>query len=108
MASKDWESLRDQIETAVRDQLAGLTNGTIEELQGPVREAANRLVVAIRRGPAGQKLVDEIRDELALRLLEKEIEARDAYSKVFDIILGTGLNLLFSGAIAGLSSIKTG
>jgi len=106
MASKDWEGLRNEIEGALRDQLGGLIEGSIDDLEGPIRDAANRMVVAIRRGPTAQPLVDEIRDELALRMLEKEIHAKKAVGNVMDVVLGVGLNLLFKGAIGGLSAVK--
>ena len=104
--SKDWEGLRNEIEAALKQELAGLVDGSIDDLDGPVREAANRLVVAVRRGPAGQALVEEIRDELALRMLEKQIKAKQAVGNVMDVVLGVGLNLLFKGAIGGLAAVK--
>ncbi len=104
--SKDWEGLRNEIEAALKQELAGLVDGSIDDLDGPVREAANRLVVAVRRGPTGQALVEEIRDELALRMLEKQIKAKQAVGNVMDVVLGVGLNLLFKGAIGGLAAVK--
>lgn len=104
--SKDWEGLRNEVEAALRQELSGLIDGSIDDLNGPVRDAANRLVVAVRRGPAGEKLVAEIRDELALRLLEKQIKAKQSLNGVFDVVLGVGMNLLFKGALGGLAAVK--
>ncbi len=107
MAQTDWIGMRGGLETALKSEISKLVGGSIEDLEGPVRDAANRLVVAIRRGPTGAELVAEIQDELMLRMAEKKIAAKVAYSGVFDIVLGTGMNLLFSGAIAGLAAVKT-
>lgn len=105
--SKDWEGLRNEIESAIKAELNGVVDGGIDALNGPVREAANRMVVAIRRGPTAQPLVDEIRDELALRMMEQEIKAKASVGSAMDIVLGVGLNLLFRGAVGGLAALKS-
>lgn len=106
--ANDWVGMRDGVEKALRQELNTLVGGAIEDIDGPIRDAANRLVVAIRRGPAGEALVGEIRDELTLRMVEKQIAAKAAYSGAFDIALGVGLNMLFNGAVAGLAAVKPG
>ncbi len=104
--ANDWVGMRDGLDKALRQELNTLVGGAIEDIDGPIRDAANRLVVAIRRGPAGEALVSEIRDELVLHMAAKEIKAKAAYANVFDIVLGTGLNLLFNGAVAGLQAAQ--
>jgi len=98
--------LRNDLERALRQELNTLVGGAIEDLDGPIRDAANRLVIAVRRGPAGEALVAEIKDELALRMAEKQIMAKAAYGSVFDVVLGVGMNMLFNGAVAGLAAAK--
>jgi hypothetical protein len=104
--STDWNGLRNEIESAIKNEVNGVIEGGIADLEGPIRDAANRMVVAIRRGPTAQPLVDEIRDELSLRMLEKQIKAKAAVGNVLDVVLGIGLNLLFKGAVGALGSVK--
>lgn len=106
MASKDWEGLRNELQGALTAELAGLIDGSIEDLEGPIRDAANRLVVAVRRGPTGEVLVGEIRDELALRMVEKQIKAKQSVNNVMDVVIGVGMNMLFRGAVGGLAAVK--
>lgn len=108
MASKDWKGLSESLEAALRTEVNKLIDGGVEKLNGPIQKAANQLTVAIRRGPAGEALVEEIRDTLALYIIEEKIAVKQAYEGVFDNVLGMGLSLLFNGATAGLGAWRSG
>lgn len=99
----DWTKLRDGFETELFNGIGSLVDGGIEALDGPIREAANRLTVATRR--KRMDLVEEARDTLTLAMLEQKIRAKEGMSGVLDIFLNGGINLLVNGAIAALGAI---
>jgi hypothetical protein len=101
---KDWEFVRNSMETSLKKGLAEIVEGGIADLDGPIREAANRLTVAARR--KRQDLVDEARDTLALAMMEQEIRAKAGFEGILDFALGAGINLLVDGAIAGLGALS--
>lgn len=94
---------RDKIEAALRAELSRLLADTVDTVDGPIREASNRLVVAARRGR--RDLADEARDQLALAIEERKLEARAGMSLTLDTILTRGVGLLFDGLVAGLTGL---
>lgn len=104
--STDWNAIRNAVEEALKGQVNSLVDGSIGNINGPMREAANRMTVAIRSGPTGEKLIPEIRDQLELSLRIEEIRLKAAAQGSLNMILGIGLNLLFQGVTAGLGAIK--
>jgi hypothetical protein len=94
---------RDAVEAALKAELARLLDGTIDSVDGPIREAANRLVVAARRGR--RDLADEARDQLALALEERRLAARVGFESTLNVVLQRGIGLLFDGLTAGLASV---
>lgn len=104
--AKDWEKVRDGLEASLKGELAGMIDGSIADLNGPIRKASDLLTVAIRRGPAGAELVEEIKDTLALAMLDQKVKAKAKVSGVMDVVIGTGLNMLFQGAVLGLQDLK--
>jgi hypothetical protein len=94
---------RDSVEAALKAELSRLLDGTVDQVDGPIREAANRIVVAARRGR--RDLADEARDQLALALEERKLAARAGMDSTLNIVLSRGLGLLFDGVVAGLTGI---
>lgn len=94
---------RDGVEAALRAELSRLLEGTVDQVDGPIREAANRLVVAARRGR--RDLADEARDQLALELEVRKMSARAGFQSTLDLVLQRGIGLLFDGLTAGLAGI---
>lgn len=100
----DYSAARDQIEAALKAELSRLLDGTVDQVDGPVRDAANRLIVAARRGD--RALADECRDQLVLELERARMSARSGMESALSVILGRGIGLLFDGLVAGLSGIR--
>ena len=94
---------RDAVEAALRAELARLLDGTVDQVDGPIRDAANRLVVAARRGR--RDLADEARDQLQLELDAAKLRARSGFESALGVILQRGIGLLFDGLVAGLAGI---
>ena len=94
---------RDAVEAALKAELSRLLDGTVDAVDGPIREAANRIVVAARRGR--RDLADEARDQLALALEERRLSARIGMESTLNVILGRGIGLLFDGLAAGLAGL---
>lgn len=94
---------RDAVEAALRAELSRVLNGTVDAIDGPIRDAANRLVVAARRGR--RDLADEARDQLALELETRRLAARAGMESTLNVILQRGIGLLFDGLTAGLAGI---
>jgi len=99
----DLSGARDQVEAALRAELARLLDGTVDAVDGPIRDAANRLVIAARRGR--RDLADEARDQLALALEERRLKAREGLQSTLSVVLGRGVGLLFDGLAAGLAGL---
>ena len=97
----DMSAARDAVEAALKAELARLLQGTVDQVDGPIRDAANRIVVAARRG--NRALVEEARDQLALALEERKMAARFGLQSTLDVILQRGIGLLFDGVVAGLA-----
>jgi hypothetical protein len=94
---------RDAIEAALRAELSRLLDGTVDQVDGPIREAANRLVVAARRGD--RALAEECRDQLALEIEMAKLNARAGLESTLSVVLGRGIGLLFDGLVAGLAGL---
>lgn len=94
---------RDSVEAALKAELSRLLDGTVDAVDGPIREAANRIVVAARRGR--RDLADEARDQLALALEERRLAARVGMESTLNVILQRGVGLLFDGLLAGLAGL---
>jgi hypothetical protein len=104
--AKDWGIVRDSVEGALKSELAGMIDSSINDLNGPIRKASDMLTVAIRRGPAGAELVEEIKDTLAIAMLDQKVKAKKHVTGVMDVVIGTGLNMLFQGAVLGMQDLK--
>lgn len=96
----NMSAARDSVEAALRAELSRLLGGTVDQVDGPIREASNRLVVAARRGR--RDLADEARDQLAIALEERKLAAREGMESTLNIVLQRGIGLLFDGLTAGL------
>lgn len=94
---------RDQIEAALRATLSELLAGTADRVDGPIREAANRLVVAAHRGD--RALADEARDQLQVEIQMAQLDARAGLESTLSFVLTRGVGLLFDGLTAGLAGI---
>jgi hypothetical protein len=94
---------RDGIEAALKAELARLLDGTVDAVDGPIRQAANRLLFAAQRGR--RDLADEARDQLALALEERRLAARAGLEATLAVVLGRGVGLLFDGLAAGLAGL---
>ena len=94
---------RDGIEAALKAELARLLDGTVDAVDGPIRQAANRLLFAAQRGR--RDLADEARDQLALALEERQLAARAGLESTLSVILQRGIGLLFDGLTAGLAGL---
>ena len=104
MSSTDWNKVRDSLKGSLTTQLAALIDGTAADLDGPVREAANRLTLAIQTGD--KELVDETRDQLALYLVQNQMRLKGTLSDSLGLVLGVGINFLVDGALAGLGAVR--
>jgi hypothetical protein len=99
----DMSAARDAVEAALKVELARLLDGTVDQIDGPIRDASNRLVVAARRGR--RDLADEARDQLALELEAAKLRARVGFESTLGLVLQRGIGLLFDGLVAGLAGI---
>lgn len=99
----DVTAARDAIEAALKAELSRLLDGTVDQVDGPIRAAANRLAVAARTGR--RHLAEEARDQLALELETAKLRARSGLEDTLAIVLGRGIGLLFDGLVAGLAGI---
>lgn len=97
---------RNSVEDALKAELSRLLDGTVDAVDGPIRDAANRIVVAARRGR--RDLADEARDQLALALEERKLAARVGFESTLNVILQRGIGLLFDGVVAGLAGVRAG
>ena len=96
--------LVDAMEAGVKDILAELIDGTVSDLDGPVREISARLTMAARRNRPD--LVQASKDQLLLIVLEKELTLRSTADGWLDTMLNVGINALINGAIGALASAK--
>ena len=96
--------LIDELESGLKGLLNELIDGSIEDLDGPIRLIAERMAMAARR--QRMDLVEMCKDQLALIVLEKELRLRSEADGWFETILGIGINALISGAIGGLGRAR--
>lgn len=101
---QDLEAVAAGLEGGLKTLLGQLIEGTISDLDGPIRETSMRLAVAAKR--KRQDLVDASKDQLALLLMENEHRLRAEAGGFLDFALTAGLQLLFDGAVAGLSGLR--
>jgi len=103
-ASEQFKPLLGSIDTGIKDILGQLIDGTIEDLDGPIRDISNRLAFAARR--KRQDLVDASIDQLAIIALEKRLRIEGMGSNTMQVLLSMGVNALINGAIGGLGSVR--
>lgn len=101
---QDMAGLGDALAGEVRNILGSLIEGSIKDLDGPIREISARLAMAAKR--KRPDLVEACKDQLSMIVIEKELEVRSGVGDAFDSILNLGLNALVNGAIGGLGAIK--
>jgi len=99
-------AVRDELVKALEAELSRYIDGTVDQLNGPIQQMANHMLVAARRGR--MDLVDECRDQLIVAMEERKLAAREGMASVLDLVLTRGINLLFSGLVAGLAGLKPG
>ncbi len=102
--TQDWKFLGSALEGGLKELLSELIDGSIKDLDGPIREIAARLTLAAKR--KRKDLVDECRDQLALIIIEKELRLKAGAGELWEMVLGVGLNALVNGAIGGLGALK--
>lgn len=102
--ANQYQPLLDSMESGLKDILNSLIDGTIEDLDGPIREISARLSLAARRGRSD--LVAACKDQLQLVVLEKELRLRSEADGFLDTFLSMGINALISGAVGGLGSLR--
>jgi hypothetical protein len=103
MANK-FQPLVDAMESGIKDILGEIIDGTITDLDGPVREIAARLTMAARRGRPD--LVEASKDQLTLIVLEKELRLRSEADDFLDTVLKVGINALINGAVGALATAR--
>lgn len=101
---QDIKGLGDALSLGLKDLLGELIDGSITDLDGPIREIAGRLALAAKR--KRPDLVEACKDQLALIVLEKELRLKAGVGDLFEGILTIGINALVSGAIGGLGALK--
>jgi hypothetical protein len=100
--ANQYQPLVDAMEQGVKDILNQLIDGTIEDLDGPIREISLRLTMAARKKRTD--LVEMCRDQLELIVLEKRLRLEGQNDGVLGTILNVGINALVNGAIGALAS----
>lgn len=101
---QDLEAVAAGLEGGLKGLVSRLIEGTIDDLDGPIRETSMRLAVAAKRGR--QDLVDASKDQLSLLMMENEHRLRAEAGGFMDFALTAGIQLLFDGAVAGLAGLK--
>jgi hypothetical protein len=97
-------NLTSGLEQGLKGLLGQLIDGTIEDLDGPIRAIALRMSLAATAGRPD--LVEESRDQLALIVREKQLRLTLGGAGLFETMLSIGINALVNGAIAGLAGLK--
>ncbi len=98
------KQLTDSLEAPLRGLVKELIDGTVADLDGPIRETAAALALAAAENRPD--LVVAARDQLALIVLQKKMVVKDSFKGIFDRVLLTGMDVLVGGAIAFLASAK--
>ena len=102
--ANQYQPLQDAMLAGVEQILGQLIDGSLEDLEGPIREIANRLAMAARRRRFD--LVAACKDQLMLIVLENRLSLHDAGEGLFKELLGMGVDLLVGAAIGGLGSLR--
>jgi len=102
--ANQFQPLLDSMESGIKDILDQMIDGTVEDLDGPVRDIASRLTLAARRGR--MDLVAASKDQLALIVMEKELRLRSEADGFMDTIINVGINALINGALGALASAR--
>jgi len=100
--ANQYQPLVDAMEQGVKDMLNQLIDGSIEDLDGPIREISLRLTMAARKNR--MDLVAMCRDQLELIVLEKRLRLEGQGDGVLGTVLNVGINALVNGAIGALAS----
>lgn len=101
---QDMESLTGALTGGLKELLGDMIDGSISDLDGPIRSIAARLALAATR--KRYDLVDECKDQLLLIIMEKELRLKAGVGELWEQMLGMGLNALVNGAIGGLGALK--
>ncbi len=100
---QDWGALKGELEAGVKDILGRMIDGTVEDLEGPIKEIGSSLLLAVKR--RRWDLVDASKDQLALIAIEKGLILQYEAEGLLEKMLGMGLDMLVKGAIGGLGSL---
>ena len=101
---QDMAGLADALGGGLKSLLGELIEGSLKDLDGPVREIAPRLALAAKR--KRQDLVDECKDQLMLIIIENELRLKAGTSELWEKMLGMGMDALVTGAAGGLGALK--
>jgi hypothetical protein len=104
MANEKANILIGELEGGLKDLLNELIDGSVEDLDGPIRLIAQRMAMAARR--QRMDLVEMSKDQLQLIVLEKELRIRSEFDGFWQNLLNIGINALISGAIGGLGRAR--
>lgn len=102
--ANQYQPLVDAMEEGVRQLVGELIDGTVEDLDGPIRQIALRLAMAARR--KRPELVVACKDQLALIVLEKRLLLEQDAKGLWEKMLDMGIDLLVNGALGGLGSLR--
>jgi hypothetical protein len=102
--ANQYQPLQDAMEEGLKSIVGNLIDGSIEDLDGPIRLIAQRLTMAARR--KRMDLVEASKDQLALIVLEKRLRVEQMGSDLVGQLLGMGVDALIGGAIGGLGSLR--
>ena len=100
---KDHGAIAAGLEQGIKEMFNGLIDDTIADIDGPIREASVQMATAAQLGR--YDLVDAVRDQMHLLVLEKKLKAYLDVDLV-GIMIQMGTKALFDGAIAGLAGMK--
>lgn len=101
---QDMNALGDALSGGIKELLNELIDGSVKDLDGPIREIAGRLALAAKR--KRPDLVEMCKDQLQLIVIEKELRLKAGASDIWETILSMGINALVNGAIGGLGALK--
>ena len=102
--ANQFQPLLDGIESGLKSLLNEILDEGVSDLEGPIREISQRLTVAARRNRPD--LVAMCKDQLALVVLERELQVRQGLGSFWEGLLATGIDILISGAVGGLGSLR--
>lgn len=100
--ANQFQPLVDSMETGLKDIVGHLIDGTVKDLDGPIRDISARLAMAARRNRPD--LVVACKDQLQLIVLEKQLALGVSGEGGMDTLINVGVNALINGAIGALAS----